>query len=296
LPDDGRPQQKGGNKNVNTWNVVPMTSDPNLFKVVDDKDVNIADQFHSRENAENFKRYHLSKQEECMNQSSEDAKVWDYFENKCLSTKDVEAVDFKSIIGQGKEKIPDENEHHDPAGWREEIAIAQPGPDFLIDYVVKIGNSNDEVTIEYDGLPHSGSNDRTGDKIRFPIGDGDIKFTKQIERDYEDYSPGHDGVVRGKDNYEPLKKGKMYGIRVVKRNDGQNTVHVAYMQELSEDGSPSSDLKELMRVTDHGQFKKNGKGGPRTDYKNGWRVGPRIDGKSGRNEPPYSKGIVVKKI
>jgi hypothetical protein len=215
-------------------------------------------------------------------------------------------VDFKSVIGQNKNKIPDDNEHHNVGHemtWREELAIAQPGPDFLVDYVLKIGNSKDEVTIEYDGLPHSGHNDRTGDKIRYPIAGSDrkdITFTKQIEEHYDDYSPSDkhpiEGVVRGKDPYEQLQKGKMYGIRVVKRNDGQNTVHVAYMQDLADDGSPSGPLKELLNVTDHGQFKKHGKGGPRTDYEQGWRVGPRIDGKSGRNEPPYSKGVVVKKI
>jgi hypothetical protein len=219
-----------------------------------------------------------------------------------MSEKD-DDVDFKGVIGQNKDKIPKKNEPRTVSGkktWREELAISQPGSDFLVDYVVKIGDSKDEVTIEYDGLPHHANNDRTGDKIRYPIGKGDIIFTKQIDTDYSNtYTPGKkDGVERGKDAYEPLQKGKTYGLRVVKRNDGQNTVHVAYMQDLEDDGSPSGLLKELIRVTDHGQFKdkKGNASKPRTDYKDGWRVGPRIDGKSGEHEPPYTKGVVVKKI
>ena len=210
---------------------------------------------------------------------------------------------FKSVIGKGLEHVPKKNERHNVGGhktWREELAIDQPGPDFQVDYVVQVGDSKDEVTIEYDGLRHSGSNDRTGDKIRYPIGNGDITFTKQIDTDYKNtYTPGQkEGVERGKDKYEPLQKGKMYGLRVVKRNDGQNTVHVAYMQDLTEDGSSSGPLKELMHVTDHGQFKdKDGNSSkPRTDYKPDWRVGPRIDGKNSEHEPPYTKGVLVKKL
>src|SRR5690242_11465232 len=109
---------------------------------------------------------------------------------------------FKSVIGQGLEHVPKKNEPrtvNDKKTWREELAISQPGPDFQVDYVVKIGDSNDEVTIEYDGLPHHASNDRTGDKIRYPIGKGDITFTKQIDTDYKNtYTPDDkkDGVER----------------------------------------------------------------------------------------------------
>lgn len=55
LPDDGRPQpQKNANKDPNTWKVVPMRDDPSLFKIVDDKDVNVADQFHSQATADQY--------------------------------------------------------------------------------------------------------------------------------------------------------------------------------------------------------------------------------------------------
>lgn len=52
---DGRPQpHKGGNKDPNTWKVVPMKDDPSLFKIVDDKNINIADMFHKKTNAEDY--------------------------------------------------------------------------------------------------------------------------------------------------------------------------------------------------------------------------------------------------
>jgi len=51
--EDGRWQlDKGGNKDPKTWKVVPMLRNPNLFKIVDDKNVNIADLYHTKENAE----------------------------------------------------------------------------------------------------------------------------------------------------------------------------------------------------------------------------------------------------
>lgn len=50
---DGRWQlEKGGNKDPKTWKVVPMVRNPDMWKIVDDKDVNIADLYHTKENAQ----------------------------------------------------------------------------------------------------------------------------------------------------------------------------------------------------------------------------------------------------
>jgi hypothetical protein len=52
---DGRPQpHKGANKDPATWKVVAMKDDPSLFKIVDDKDINVADLFHTKENAQAY--------------------------------------------------------------------------------------------------------------------------------------------------------------------------------------------------------------------------------------------------
>lgn len=51
--EDGRWQlHKGGNKDPKTWKVVPMTRNPGLFKIVDDKGINIADLYHTQANAQ----------------------------------------------------------------------------------------------------------------------------------------------------------------------------------------------------------------------------------------------------
>ena len=42
---------KGGNKDPHTWKVVPMLRNPGLFKIVDDKNINIADLFHTEAGA-----------------------------------------------------------------------------------------------------------------------------------------------------------------------------------------------------------------------------------------------------
>ena len=55
LPEDGRPQpQKKANKDPNTWKVVAMKDDATKFKVVDDANVNVADQFNSQATAEQY--------------------------------------------------------------------------------------------------------------------------------------------------------------------------------------------------------------------------------------------------
>ena len=82
LPSDGRPQDKGGNKDSQTWRVVNMRDDASLFKVVDDNNKNIADLFHTQENAEQFISYHKSKQEEC--RSAGENRTWDYFREACV--------------------------------------------------------------------------------------------------------------------------------------------------------------------------------------------------------------------
>jgi hypothetical protein len=52
---DGRPQpHKNADKDANKWKVVPMKDDPRLFKIVDDKNINVADLFHSQANAQKY--------------------------------------------------------------------------------------------------------------------------------------------------------------------------------------------------------------------------------------------------
>lgn len=51
--EDGRWQlHKGGNKDPNTWKVVKMTRNENMWKIVDDSGTNIADLYHSEQNAQ----------------------------------------------------------------------------------------------------------------------------------------------------------------------------------------------------------------------------------------------------
>jgi hypothetical protein len=55
LPNDGRPQpNKEANEDPQSWKVVAVRYDQSLFKVVDNAGINVADQFHSRANAEQY--------------------------------------------------------------------------------------------------------------------------------------------------------------------------------------------------------------------------------------------------
>jgi len=60
LPADGRPQPlKNANKDAKTWKVVAMKDDPALFKVVDSAGINVADQFHTKEAAEQYVAHYV---------------------------------------------------------------------------------------------------------------------------------------------------------------------------------------------------------------------------------------------
>ena len=55
VDDAGRPQpQKGANRDPATWTVVQMRDDPALWKVVDNKGINVADLFKTKEGAQKF--------------------------------------------------------------------------------------------------------------------------------------------------------------------------------------------------------------------------------------------------
>lgn len=55
LPNDGRPQpSKGANTDPHRWKVVAMHDDPNLLKIVDEKNINVADQFHTKAAADQY--------------------------------------------------------------------------------------------------------------------------------------------------------------------------------------------------------------------------------------------------
>jgi len=57
-----------------------------------------------------------------------------------------------------------------------------------------------------------------------------------------------------------------------------------YVQNLSTGGP----LEKIITVQDTGQFPKGV-----LRYQSGWRVGPRIDGKNDKNEPMYTKGMIL---
>jgi hypothetical protein len=81
LPNDGRPQpSKGANTDPNTWKVVPMRDDPSLFKVVDNADINVADQFDSQVTAQQYiNHFKCNTPQPCP-----DGQVWDPVTKKCI--------------------------------------------------------------------------------------------------------------------------------------------------------------------------------------------------------------------
>ncbi|KAA2283532.1 hypothetical protein [Candidatus Nitrosocosmicus sp. SS] len=76
-----KPNGWGANLDPNNWKVTNMQDDPNLFKVVDKNEVNVAHKFQTQADAEQFIEFHKSKQLECGN-----GKVWNYLKNQCEVT------------------------------------------------------------------------------------------------------------------------------------------------------------------------------------------------------------------
>lgn len=81
LPDDGRPQpSKGANTDATKWKVVPMKDDPSLFKVVDENNVNVADQFDSQATAQQYiDHFKCNTPQPCP-----EGQHWDAAQKKCV--------------------------------------------------------------------------------------------------------------------------------------------------------------------------------------------------------------------
>lgn len=64
-PEEGRLQfEKGGNQDATKWKAVEMQKQPELWKIVDDKGINIADQFTKKENCEITIKWYQWKQKQ----------------------------------------------------------------------------------------------------------------------------------------------------------------------------------------------------------------------------------------
>lgn len=81
LPNDGRPQpSKGANTDATKWKVVPMKDDPSLFKVVDENNINVADQFDSQVTAQQYiDHFKCNAPQPCP-----EGQVWDPATKKCI--------------------------------------------------------------------------------------------------------------------------------------------------------------------------------------------------------------------
>lgn len=59
VPKEGRVKEWGANTDPSKWKVISMKRPKDKFKVVDENDKNVADQFTSKENAEYFIKYYI---------------------------------------------------------------------------------------------------------------------------------------------------------------------------------------------------------------------------------------------
>jgi hypothetical protein len=146
---------------------------------------------------------------------------------------------------------------------REEFGVPQVGANFAFDVRFKVAEStNDEYTIEFAGKPHSGSNDRSGYKLRMSEAGKGSYLQKQVGKSY--------GNPLAKSNIS-LIVGHEYAARTVKQNimSGGKCVGVhleGWLQDITAGGS----LKKIVTYDDRSS--------PFCDIP-GSRVGARQDGR-----------------
>ena len=148
LPNDGRPQpERNANKDAKTWKTAQMTDDPALWKVIDDNNINVADQFHSQANAQQYIDYYKSTAQKSTRAEQPDT-IWSSKDSWTKGTRTME--------------ITNDEDKADPVDHRCRLLdVGSPSPTAQI--------SNEELTL-------------TGGSPRFYVNDQytDVEFEAEI--------------------------------------------------------------------------------------------------------------------
>ena len=178
LPNDGREQpSKGADMDPHTWEVVPMRDDPSLFKVVDDAGINVADQFQSKANAEQYVAHFV-----CDSSSSPTPPPLE--PDQAEVCNDGIDNDFDGSIDENCPQLPDESGPNLPdfgSGGPPELAENVPGsvPDYEPNYRARILLPTECVTydvpLKFKDVSLDSLNGKTCAKVFQNVVTGDIE-------------------------------------------------------------------------------------------------------------------------
>jgi hypothetical protein len=160
LPNDGRVKEGGwgAESKPKTWTITSMKDEPTLFKVIDKNNVNVADSFHTQDNAQQFIDFHKSREDEC-----EEGKVYNYLKKQCEGISAIGKTIYKTT---GK-KANNINNHDQGITCSGHHANSRRG-DCDVDFINQEATvtvqfttdckCGDELTIKHWGPGHSDGN------------------------------------------------------------------------------------------------------------------------------------------
>lgn len=263
LPDSGRDQDKGANKDAKTWKSVQMKDDPKLWKVTDDKGVNVADQFDSQEDAEQYIDYHIWKQSKPPVEPPKPPIPGDKDPQGIImimaskpggryETKFVNEVQWRNYRS-GKQ-----------SEWSNEYTNKADPPvrDAECTYYVKVTDFKDAVdTFSWKRRSgsHSSKNPTAGTCYDFELmTDGTAKKTLEVERPHPSMHSNHQKPLF------PINEnliGKWIGIKTVDVNvtkNGKEGVYLAYYLDypVPDINNPPNKWRLRWEVLDSGQLDK----------------------------------------
>ena len=257
-PTEGRIKDWGGdiNKGANSWKVVKMKDNAKLYKVVDSKGTNIADLFSSPDTAQGFIDYHVFKQGDAAGGSGGETggnggngggtggETPTEPEPPTPGQKGQDKYGTQLLYASGTEVKYDYRENFRDDGKRFDFVLDGSTQSEAQGYFAFSANPvDDEVSIKWSQLPHSGSN-----KVNCYDSGCSIKTGKtrlRMELVHPDYS-GALGTGQG----VPLKD-KFIGYKGVKTVSGDSVTIKLYQDAGNNEGDkPSNEWKQIFSHTD----------------------------------------------
>jgi hypothetical protein len=305
ITDPGREQpEKGANKDPNTWKVVNMKNPPEMFKVVDDKEVNVADNFNTKQGAEAFIVF-----KKLGEQPPEQPPV------EPPETPSDAKLDKNGIIllfaAKGKESFtPDYNFRSDGKrfDFNDDFVGTVPGAFHMAGYFKINKQTNDEISPKTVGGPHSEDSPHRARCYDAGINiDGD-RIRMRIEHQHLGGGTGYTGNLEEEKLNLGSFVGRWVGIGYVCIHDGKTTRNIYLIDNKGlVNGKPANEWKVVADWLDKGQYTEKVKAKVRGEFKYPPPYGPypkeygngqqtfRIDTVGGKNDLEWY-GLVCRQI
>ena len=257
-PTEGRIKDWGGdiNKGARSWKVVKMKDNAKLYKVVDAKGTNIADLFSSTDTAQAFIDYHVFKQGDAAGSGggTDGGGTGGETPTEPPAQKGQDKYGSQLLYASGTEVKYDYRENFRDDGKRYDFNVGEWTQSEATGYFRFTKDPvDDEVSIKWSVVPHSGSNHVKCYDSGVEIRTGNARLR------WEDPHPNYSGNL-GKGKGEPLPAGKWIGYKGTKTvgNDGSVTIKIFQDTGDNEGTKPSNQWKEIFSHVDT-KYKETGK-------------------------------------